>query len=460
MTLKLEDIDMKNILYDRPFITTDLGNRVQIVFADDTASGRPSKMIDNMIQERIMPYYSNTHSNAYCGIKMKKLIQKTRDKIREYFCLTKEHKVLFSGNGSTGAINHLAQSINYNKYVKVYIYISTYEHYSNHLPWVEMKKRFDNIEVIKIPFKDDDIDLDKLKNNLAKSTKETDVMNIVTITACSNVTGIMTNVNSVIDIVSKFNKEEKKVYLFLDCACVAPYRRMCCECIDALFVSMHKFVGGTGSPGLLIAKEELFVKNSPFCAGGGCVKKANSHVVEYEDDIEKKEGAGTPNIVGIIRIKYILEFVEKHYDKIKRNEEEITKYVYNKFKDFPKDFQILMNNDKFLDRRLPIVSFYIKDMHYNFIVVLLNDLYGIQSRGGVSCCGMLSEFIQDKTDINGWCRVTFNWMMDKKTIDYIIDAIRYIVENGNKYKDNYEYDEEANLFIPKVKLKKNKKLQD
>ena len=43
--------------------------------------------------------------------------------------------------------------------------------------------------------------------------------------------------------------------------------------------------------------------------------------------------------------------------------------------------------------RLGVISFYIDDLHYNLGVKLLNDRFGIQTRGGCSCAGTYGHFL-------------------------------------------------------------------
>lgn len=444
--MNIIEVDTTSFLYDPPTIITPLTKEVKITFADDTASGRPSNKIDMKIMTEILPYYSNTHSNAFCGIMMRDKLDEIRNKIKEFYNLDKEnHKVIFSGNGTTGAINHLSNCIDYSSHKKINIYLSTYEHYSNYLPWIEISRKNKNVKIHIIPFNgDDEIDYDWLKNEFNKNLDD-NTMNIVTITACSNVTGIRTDIKRCIEIVktSQFNCDN---YLFLDCACIGPYEKLDLSQVDGIFISMHKFVGGTSTPGLLIANKKLFEKKCPYNPGGGCVKRADTHNIIYEDDIEKKEMGGTPNIVGIIRIGYILDFMNENIKTIEHNEKEITNYVMKKFNELEEKYsniRLLMRKQK---NRLPIISFNIKNMHHNYVVVLLNDLFGIQTRGGISCCGMLAEYMIKKYEINGWCRISFNWMMNKEKVDYILKAVEFILKYGHIFTSLYSYDEESHLY--------------
>ena len=207
-------------------------------------------------------------------------------------------------------------------------------------------------------------------------------------------------------------------------------------------------MGGHSIPGVLIANKELFHNNIPYNAGGSCVKKVCSTKIEYENDIEKRESSGTPNIVGIIKFKKVLQLKHMFSSIMEHNEEVISMYVFNKFKQLYEkydNFTVIL--PEYIEGRLPIICIAIKDIHYNFIVCLLNDLLGIQTRGGVSCTGLLVELIEKKYGISGWCRITFNWLMDQKEVDYIIESVEYIINNIEKYKDYYTYNKETNLFV-------------
>jgi selenocysteine lyase/cysteine desulfurase len=443
----METVNINDILYESPIISTPLRKSVKIVFADDTASGRPCKLIDSKMINEIHPYYSNTHSNAFTGIMMKNLIKDTKLRIRKTYDLDKSHKIIFTGSGTTGAINHLVGSIDFNKYKETHIFISTYEHYSNHLPWVEKSKDEEHIKIRLIPIKNDDIDFDWLNDNIQK---DCEILNIVSITACSNVTGIITDLPKLKTIIKSHNDVEKShIYLFIDCACLAPYEIMNLHDVDACFISMHKFLGGQTAPGILIARQNLFTKSHPYNPGGGCVKKASAYDIQYEDDLEKKESGGTPNILGIIRTKFVYELREKYMHTIVTNEKYITQYIHEKFEKIctkNTNVRVIMLS-KLTERRLPIISLSIKDLHYNFVVALLNDLFGIQTRGGISCNGIFGDHIKKKYDMDGWCRITFSWLMSKQTIDYILSALTYVAKFGKHYKSLYTFNTETNLFI-------------
>jgi len=387
----MQDNILNELLYPSPIL-----NKRNIIYADCIATGRPSPIIENHMIEKILPYYSNTHSNAYCGINMKECIKHTKEYMRKELKLSTNKKIIFTGSGCTGAINHLVFCLKLGSLCSVNIYLTPLEHHSNYLPWKELQetnKDKISLNILKIT-SNYMIDLDHLKNILDRS--EPNKINIFSITACSNVLGIKTNINEVSSLIKSYNTQDSCIYgvnnlLFLDYACIAPYDDIAGDICNALFFSPHKFLGGPGTPGILIADKELFKNRVPMTPGGGCVIKVCSKSITYDPDIEKKETGGTPNILGIIRIKKILQLKKLFIDYIKKREEELTKKIFNYAKNINNLIIILPDITK---DRLPILCVAIKNLHYNFIVVLFNDLFSIQTRGGVSCTGILAELIE------------------------------------------------------------------
>lgn len=443
-----QEINKEDLFYDPVHL-----NGHKIIFADWTASSVPCKFVDKHTN-KIMPYYSNTHSNAYCGTLMKNLVAKTKNLIRKKYNLTDEYKIIFTGSGATGAINHMIHCMNLLvSKTKINIFLSMFEHHSNYLPWIGLVSKSkeignNNINIIFIPTIDDFyFDENWLFKELAKNS---DAINIISITACSNVIGIKYDVKN---IYSNIQTEKKNNILLVDYACCAPYIKIKTSestnsaFCDALFISPHKFLGGYSTPGLLIAKKFLFHNNLPFCPGGGCVQSANYGNVVYASDIEKRESGGTPNIIGIIKMYYVFKLHDMIVDLIETNEKIITSYIFNvmaMFKNKYADF-ICIAPDIVIDR-LPIICIGIKNYHYNLLVVILSDLFGIQTRGGVSCTSLLADKINALYKINGWCRITFNWSMSWKEILFILNAIEDIINNINIYSKNYVHNTETNLF--------------
>lgn len=427
-----------------------------IIFADDTASGRPCPLIESLIAENVYPYYSNTHSNATCGCMMKDMIDSTREFIRTELKLSDSQKLFFCGNGCTGAVNQLVSMID-DDYDKIIIHSSPYEHHSNFLPWIEWintnNKKFDHkvLEHRIIDYDDNiELQLDSYINNLDVEllNQNSSRLDIFTLSACSNVTGERYDLKySSLWSYIKSKKSNTNMYLILDYACSAPYVNIDLSTCDGCFFSGHKFLGGQGAPGVLIVNEKMIQTNKPCQPGGGCVIVANDKNIQYKQDIESI--CGTPNIVGIIRLGCVLALKKTLISYIREKEEAIEAYVSKYFTDleaqFP-DFKVIGSKR---NHNLPIYPIVIDGMHYNLITVLLNDLFGIQSRGGISCSGTFGRLIKEKTGYNGWCRISFNYLLNKTEIDTVLNGLQFIIVNKVKLSKLYSYDLNKNLYFLK-----------
>ncbi len=181
------------------------------------------------------------------------------------------------------------------------------------------------------------------------------------------------------------------------------------ESMDAIFMSPHKFIGGPGSTGILVAKRKLFdgvfgiETKTPTFAGGGTVTYVGPHIEDYEESIEAREDAGTPGIPQSIRTG--LTFQVKEMVGSKRIEELEKDHCEMVFGYLRGDKNIsFMGSDRLAyfdsSKRVPIFSFNVfspfkksdgskKILHPGFVVRLLNDVYGIQARAGCSVSSKL-----------------------------------------------------------------------
>lgn len=438
---------VKKLVYPSSKIDTPFGNK-KVLYADYIASGKPSPIIEKYISKNIYSKYSNTHSNASNGICMKNEIERVRDIIKKEYNINDDYEILFKGSGTTGAINYLIHCLDYSKYKEIFIFISSYEHYSNHLTWLELKKKYENMNLFIIPLNEkNELNVEWFDKKISEITKKPKQHTLIisSIIHCSNLTGYFLPLSSIKKTMDKYEHPNITKYLFSDFACSAPYKKINGKMYDAFFFSGHKFIGGVETPGVLVAKTCLFEKNHSTEPGGSCIKKTHYNKVIYSQDIEIRESAGTPNIIGIIKLGQCF-LLKKHYQSLIDNNEHIllkimrtyTKYFMKKYETF---FSIVYEK-----QQMPIFTFSLKNLHYNYVVVLLNDLFGIQSRGGRSCSGLFTDFIKDKYGIDGFCRISLHYLMSVKDVQYIFNSVEFIINHGEEFKHLYEYDEKNNLF--------------
>jgi hypothetical protein len=118
--------------------------------------------------------------------------------------------------------------------------------------------------------------------------------------------------------------------------------------------------------------------------------------------------------------------------------------------------------------RLSIVSFVVRApsgryLHHNFVVAVLNDLFGIQSRGGCSCAGPYghrllgidldrSRAFERQIAVGcegikpGWVRVNFNYFLSDPVVDYVVDAVTFVARHGSELLVDYRFDPTSGLW--------------
>jgi len=330
------------------------------------------------------------------------------------------------------------------------------EHHSNQTSWLET---IADVAVIE-PDENGLINFDHLFELLDKYKDRE--FKIGSFTACSNVSGIQTPVHKLARIM-----HESGGFCFIDYAASAPYVDINMhpddpiEKLDAIMFSPHKFLGGPGASGVLIFDSNLYKRNVPDQPGGGTVDWTNpwGHH-KFVNNIEAREDGGTPGFLQAIKTALCLQMKnEMGTENIKRREQELVKKTFDALKEIPY-LQILANNIK---ERLAVFSFYASNIHYNLFVKILNDRYGIQVRGGCSCAGTYGHYLLhidpveskritdqidsgDLTDKPGWVRLSLHPTMTDDELDYILNAIREIVENIDEWQNDYYYDCCSNEF--------------
>lgn len=448
------------------YISTFFNKNVKLLQCDHTASSYPLKIVEKIIENNIYKYYSNTHSNNILGRIMNSFINLSKKYIMSSVnghCDT--DKIIFDGSGASGAINHLIHLIK-SKLTNSVVFLSIYEHYSNYLPWYHYA---DEIVFLDVDNKGL-IDLIKYENDLIKY-KELKKNIFVSISACSNVLGIIQDINTIAFLCHKYNG-----LIFIDCATSAPYLPINMHIddnkgiyLDAIFLSPHKFPGGQSTPGILIINKNIICNKISYTPSGGTVKFCSKNKGPvYNENIEIKENGGTPNIIGIIKCGLIFQIKDLFIKQIILHELYITR-IFQKYllKIQRKNKNLIILNPSNNTYRLPIFAIQILPYHYNFIVILLCDLFGITTRGGINCTSILPEHLLklNNNEINnintyisnnkgmpnnyGWIRITLNNIHTKNDIILIIRAINYLCKNAYKYEKYYKYCPIKNNYLNK-----------
>lgn len=444
-----------------------------LIYTDWTASGRLYRPIEEKLLNDFGPFVANTHTEtSTSGAAMTLAYHEARNIIKRHVNASGDDVLIIDGSGMTGVVNKFQRILglkiceNLKEHTKVpeelkpIVFISHMEHHSNQTSWLETIA-----DVVVISCNDEGLMcFDSFKKLLKEH--ESRPIKIASITACSNVTGIKTDYHRVAKIIHKHNG-----LCFVDFACSAPYVDINMHpededaSLDAIFFSPHKFLGGPGASGVLIFNKKLYKNLVPDNPGGGTVSYTNpwgGH--DYFDDIETREDGGTPAFMQTIKIALCVQLKDKMTtDKIHDREEEINKKLFACLEAIP-NVHILAKEHK---NRLGIFSFYVTNVHFNLIVKLLNDRFGIQTRGGCSCAGTYGHFLLNvdqqtskaiekqiiegcSVEKPGWVRLSIHPTITDAEIDFICDGLKAVCENVEDWKKEYEYDAAHNDYKHKT----------
>ncbi|GAA4828069.1 aminotransferase class V-fold PLP-dependent enzyme [Algivirga pacifica] len=454
----------QHIIGEYQTIDTPYHKDLRIVYADWTASGRMYAPIEQRLQEQIFPLVANTHTDTNdTGSAMTYAYHKAQQIIKKHVGAGKEDVLISSNAGMTGVVNKFQRILG----LKVHeqfkgkvqiaeedrpvVFISHMEHHSNQTTWLETIA-----EVVIIPPDEEGlVSVENLEKLLQKYADRK--MKIVSVTSCSNVTGIMTPYMDIAELTHKNGG-----VCFVDFACSAPYVQINMHeddeqgrYLDAIYFSPHKFLGGPGTTGILLFNQKLYGNSVPDNPGGGTVDWTNpwgQH--KYVDDIEAREDGGTPAFLQTMKAAMCMQLKEDMgVENILAREEELLQIVWERFEEIP-NVHVLAPQHK---HRLGVISFYIEDLHYNLGVKILNDRFGIQVRGGCSCAGTYGHYLLNVSpDISenitcminegdnslkpGWIRMSIHPTMTDEELIYIMNSIQQLSKHHQEWVKEYDMD--------------------
>ena len=464
--------------YFKPFRELIVGHDLQhefngvsrpVVYSDWTASGRLYHPIESYITNVLGPYVANTHTETnLTGSAMTNAYHDAQKVIKRHINACDNDILITAGAGMTAVVNkfqrilglripeRMQDQVSFDDNDKPVVFITHMEHHSNQTSWYECDVTLEIVE----PDENGLPSLTHLDELLVKYKDRP--LKIGSFSACSNVTGIKTPYYELAEVMHKHEG-----VCFVDFAASAPYVDIDMhptnpkQCLDAIFFSPHKFLGGPGSSGVLAFNKTLYKNKVPDHPGGGTVTWTNpwgDH--SFFNDIEVREDGGTPGFLQCIRTALAIKLKEEMgVDNITAREKELTYLVMNSL---AKNDRVVMLEPE-VKERLSIVSFYIPGVHYNLVVRLLNDKFGVQTRGGCSCAGTYghillnvdkdtSKQITEQIDMGdfaekpGWVRASFHPTTTDAEAKFIAEAINQVTQNASEWGKEYRFNPASGDF--------------
>jgi len=411
----------------------------------------------------------NTHSeSSETGTAMTLAYHEAHRILKTHVNAGPDDLILTGGSGMTGGVNKLQRLLGLKapqglrRYVQLpeaerpVVFVTHLEHHSNHTSWYETIA-----DVVVVPPDEQGIvDLAALEELLHQYRARP--VKIGAFSACSNVTGVFTPYHAMAALMHWAGG-----VAFVDWAACAPYVTIdmhppaADERLDAVLFSPHKFLGGPGSSGVLVFGRELYRNTVPDDAGGGTVMWTNPWgEYAFVEDIEAREDGGTPAFLQTIKAALAVRLKEEMgVDAMGRREDAIVAYAMDALGAIPQ-VHVLAPGRR---HRLAILSFYVEDLHYNLVVRLLNDRFGVQARGGCSCAGTYghyllnldpqrSKHITDRIDHGdlserpGWVRFSFHPTTTMAEVEHCVEAVGAIVRNGVAWAQDYTYSPHTNEY--------------
>ncbi|MBM3907502.1 MAG: aminotransferase class V-fold PLP-dependent enzyme [Gemmatimonadetes bacterium] len=445
----------------------------RIVYADWTASGRLYRPIEERLRDRFGPFVGNTHSeSSVTGSAMTLAYHEAHAILKRHVNAGPDDLILTVGAGMTAAVNKLQRLLGLKapeglrRFVTLdpaerpVIFVTHLEHHSNHTSWYETIA-----DVVVVPPDEHGVvSLEALEAQLHQHRDRP--VKIGAFSACSNVTGIFTPHHAMARLMHRAGG-----VAIIDFAASAPYVAIDMHpaddpdgYLDAVLFSPHKFLGGPGSAGVIIFNRALYNNTVPDESGGGTVAWTNPWGgYAFLDNIEAREDAGTPGFLQTIKAALAVQLKdEMTVEAMQAREAEIVPYAMDRLAAIP-GVHVLAQGVR---HRLAMLSFWVESVHYNLMVRLLNDRFGVQARGGCSCAGTYGHYllnvdpsrskaITDLIDFGdlsqkpGWVRLSFHPSTTMADIDHSINAVAECVANVDRWKQDYLYSNITNEYAHK-----------
>ncbi len=404
-----------------------------------------------------LEHYSNTHSYTHFSARVStELYAWAHHRMLDFFSADQaQYTCVFTGTGSTAGFNRIARVFSQLRSEKDTVLVSLMEHHSNDLP-----HRKHSANVISIPCEGEGRNLGQVDLAAVRELLEThrQRLSYVAVTAASNVTGIINPICEIAAMVHEYD-----AYLVVDGSQLAAHEAVNigrninpAENIDVFIFSGHK-VYAPGSPGVMIARKELLQHLEPAEVGGGMVDRVALEDYQVCEALPDREEAGTPNIVGSIKLAAAIEVLDRIGMKtISEHEARLTRKLISTLQAIP-EVRLYGDTDVRRVPRTPTVVLNVDGIDHALLAAILNDYFNIAVRNECFCAQpYVREMIRDELwdlDVNdenyleaelaaklGMVRVSLALYSCKEDIDALAAALRRIIRDRDFFRAQYRRD--------------------
>ena len=432
------------------------GSTASRTYLDSAASNLRLSVAEDIVQQA-MRHYANTHSQLHFGARtMTALYHRAHDIVADFVDAADDDTVIFCGTGVTGGLNRMARVLAERRQAdgsdRNVVITTLMEHHANDLP-----HRKHAAEVVHVPLeKDPDgqagrVDMHALQ---AAIQEHADRLNYVAVTAASNVTGVINPVHEIARLAHDagalcvVDAAQSAAHLPLRMQGESPDER-----IDVLCMSGHK-IYAPGSPGVIVAREDLFAGLEPQEVGGGIVDFVDAGRYDIMDDLPEREETGTPNLPGAFLLAATLYLMGRiGMDVIEEDERQLTQYALERF-DAIDGLQIYGSHRLEVANRIGVITFNLHDLPHGLVTAILNDYFGIAVRNECFCA---QPFVRQLLGISdedgiappdctdtcspreqpGMVRVSFGLYNTRADVDRAADALDDIAARAAHYRSQY-----------------------
>lgn len=399
------------------------GNAVVPINFDNGATTPPMKCAVEAIEKDLKWYgaigRSKGQKNSYCT----KRFDEARTDILDFFHLGKDdtHSVVYVKSATEG-LNLLAHILLHD--TKGIVLTTRMEHHANLIPWRENATKVDYIDI-------DHMGRIRLNDIEAKLRYYRGRVKVVAVSAASNVTGYVNDINKIARICHRYH-----ALIVVDGAQIVAHREVnlagTCkeEQIDFFAFSAHKAYAPFGGGAVVGLKEYLF-EMDPLLKGGGAVDQVFDYSQTWLESPERLE-AGTQNYYGVISMATVLkQFKKIGFDYITKHENELKDYLIQSMMKMPN--LIIYGDIYHTEDRLGIIVFNVKGKSHQDVSDALAKDMAIATRNGKFCAHpYVTRFLgisnmpsnEDEQDTCGMVRVSLGLYNTKAEADRFLNYIK------------------------------------